>query len=93
MRSWSENLAACSLEEVLQSQIDNREWGKRLRLHSLDLVNSRLAKAISLDEYKASRNRAKHDAQECRRRALLLVDELSHRGLAAAALGLQTKQS
>ena len=50
-----EDLSTCSLEEVITTQAENRAWSKELRLKSNALVNSRLAKAISQDEYTATR--------------------------------------
>jgi hypothetical protein len=71
-----ENLSGCSLEEVMRSETENRAWHKELRRLSAALVNSRLAKSISLDEYVVNRKRANDDAAECRRRGTMLAQEI-----------------
>ena len=66
-----------SLEEALTRQAENMAWSKRLRVQSSALVNSRLAKDISLDDYAASRKQAHEDATECRRRSGMLNGQIN----------------
>jgi len=72
MPVWCEDVATFSLEEVLQRQVENREWSKELRRKSNLLVNSRLANEITLADYQAERKLAHEEAAECRRRAGIL---------------------
>jgi hypothetical protein len=72
MSSWPEDLSSCSLKEVLGWQAENRAWNKEIRLKTNTLVNSRLAKNISQDDYLAHRKLVHEDAEECRRRANIL---------------------
>jgi hypothetical protein len=75
----SENFSAFSLEEICKSQNENRAWHKELRLRATALVNNRLAKLISRDEYAANRKADVEDAAECKRRATILVNEITLR--------------
>jgi len=76
------------LEEVLQSQAENRVWSKELRRKSTALVNSRLAKDISQADYLSNRTLADKDAIECRRRADILHAQLvRHSGSPLRRLG------
>jgi hypothetical protein len=79
MPVWCEDFVASSLEEVLQSQAENRAWSKELRRRTNVLVNSRLANQISLDDYLADRKLAHEDAAECRRRANILDVQIMRR--------------
>jgi hypothetical protein len=79
MASWCEDLSAFSFEEVVRSDADNRAWSKELRIQGHALVNRRLAKDISQDEYAADRARTHEDVAECRRRAALLSREIARR--------------
>jgi hypothetical protein len=72
MSSWPEDFSTCSLKEVLGWQAENRAWNKELRLKTNTLVNSRLARNISQDDYLANRKLVHEDAAECRRRADIL---------------------
>jgi hypothetical protein len=77
MTPWSEDLTGCSLEDVLSSQSNNRAWSKELRLQTAALINKRLAKDISRDEYMASRKLTDEHTAECRRRAAILLNRLA----------------
>ena len=55
MPNWPDDLSGCTLEEIFTSEIDNRAWNKELRLQNTALVNNRLAKKISQDEYAYTR--------------------------------------
>lgn len=57
-------------------QEQNRAWQKDLRLKGSALINSRLAKQISPEEYATHRAIAKTDAEECKRRGSKLADEI-----------------
>jgi hypothetical protein len=67
------------LEEVLLSESENRAWNKALRGQVTALVDSRLTKRISLEAYAQSRQHGNEDAAECKRRGIILVDEISRR--------------
>jgi len=77
---WSEDLSGRTLEEVLLSEAENRAWNKALRGQVTALVDSRLAKQISLEAYAMRRQHGNEDAAECKRRGTMLVDEISNRG-------------
>jgi hypothetical protein len=77
--TWTEDLTKLSVEEVVSLEVQNREWGKGLRLGTAALVNSRLAKKITTEEYAVSRQRNKEEAAEYRRRTFLLMDEIVKR--------------
>lgn len=72
MPAWCEDVATFSLEEVLQRQVENREWSKELRRKNSLLVNSRLANEITQADYLAERKLAHEETAECRRRANIL---------------------
>jgi len=65
------------LERLLGLQVENRAWSKDLRRRNQALVDSRLAKKISLEEYVATRTQNVEDANECRRRGAALVLEIN----------------
>jgi hypothetical protein len=65
-----------SLDEVLRIEAENRAWNKRLRQENTALVDSRLAKHISQEEYTARRQSANEDAAECKRQRSILVNEI-----------------
>lgn len=79
MSPWSEDFSDCSLEDVLRSQAENRAWGKELRQRTNTLVNSRLAKNISQDDYVADRKLVHEDNAEYRRRAAILDSLIERR--------------
>lgn len=79
MSLWPEDFSGFSLEEVLRSQTENRAWSKDLRRRTSDLVNSRLANAISRDDYIEHRKLASEQAAECRRRADILDSQIGRR--------------
>jgi hypothetical protein len=79
MSLWPEDFSTCTLEEILFRLAENRAWSKELRSQSNLLVNSRLAKAITQDDYLANRQRAHEEAAECRRRAVILDTQLAIR--------------
>jgi hypothetical protein len=79
MTPWSEDFSTWSIEEILRSQSENRNWNKQLRLRNTDLVNNRLAKRIEQEEYVLHRKLGHEDAAECKRRANLLTNEIASR--------------
>ena len=79
MPNWPDDLSSCTLEEIFTSEIDNRAWYKELRMQNAALVNNRLAKAISADEYAVTRRKTAEEAAECKRRGAILVREISRR--------------
>ena len=76
---WTGELPQRSLEEVLQTKAENSQWSKSLRKQLTALVDNRLAKRISQDEYELDRQQHNQDTAECKRRHVLLDDELNHR--------------
>jgi hypothetical protein len=76
---FPENISACGLDEIFAIQAENRAWNKELRALASALVNTRLAKNISMEDYTATRQRAAHEAAECKRRAMLLLNEIDRR--------------
>jgi len=76
MPLWREDVATFSLDEVFEQVVENRVWSKELRRRNNSLVNSRLAKEITQDDYMAERKLAHADATECRRRATILDAQL-----------------
>ena len=79
MSIWPEDFSTSTLEEVLFRLAENRAWSKELRSQSSVLVNSRLAKSITQDDYLVNRQRAHEEAAECRRRAVILDNQLAMR--------------
>jgi hypothetical protein len=79
MPSWCEDLSKCTLEEVFELRNENRTLNKSIRLRTAALVNRRLAKHISHEEYVLNRKLAHDDEGECRRRAMMLADEIDRR--------------
>ena len=79
MPNWPDDLSSCTLEEIFNSELDNRAWYKELRLQNTDLVNKRLAKSISQDEYTVTRRETSEAAAECKRRGAILVREITRR--------------
>jgi hypothetical protein len=77
MSFWPEDFSTCTLKDVLGWQAENRAWNKELRLKTNTLVNSRLAKNISQDDYLATRKLVHEDAAECRRRANIIDAQIA----------------
>lgn len=76
---FPENIATRSLDELFAMQAENRAWNKQLRTLTSSLVNTRLAKNISLEDYAATRRQAAQDAEECKRRSMALMNEIDRR--------------
>lgn len=81
---WPDDLSGLSHQAVLNYMAENRAWNKRLREGTAALVNTRLAKTITQEEYASNRKRTNQDAAECFRRASMLVRDMAirERGLA-----------
>ena len=79
MPKWPENVAERSLDELFLLQAENRAWNKQLRTRATALVNTRLAKDISMEDYTASRLNAASETDECKRRAMILLHEIERR--------------
>ena len=75
----SDDLSGNSLEQVLRAETENRAWSKTLRQRAAALLNSRLANAISFEEYTVFRQRANKDAAECKQQGRILDDEIRSR--------------
>jgi len=75
----SQDFSGRSLEDVLRIEAENRAWNKRLRLETTALVDRRLAKQISQEEYTLLRRSASEDAAECKRQRTVLVNEIRFR--------------
>ena len=77
--TWPEDVSDLSLDEIFVLQAENRAWNKQLRTQATALVNTRLAKDISMEDYTASRQNAGTEAAECKRRAMVLLLEIERR--------------
>ncbi len=77
---WPDKIEERSLDEMFRLQASNRAWSKQLRQESQVLVNSRLAKVISMEEYSSGREEAAKQTAECRRRAESLSKLIENRG-------------
>src|SRR5260221_248641 len=73
----TDDLTGRSIIEIMRSDTENRAWNKALRCRVAALVNRRLAKQISLEEYAVSRQHELENAAECRRRGAILIDRKS----------------
>jgi hypothetical protein len=76
---WPDDLSGLSDQAVLNYMAENRAWNKRLREGTTALVNTRLAKTITNEEYASERSRNSKDVAECWRRASMLVRDLAIR--------------
>jgi hypothetical protein len=79
MQESVDDLSMCSLEEICNSELTNRERYKQVRLQNTALVKSRLAKSITAEEYAASRKLTTEAARECQRWGAALVREITRR--------------
>jgi len=76
---WTDDLSEQSRAAILRCDTENRAWNKTLRARAAALVNSRLAREISLEEYAISRQQNNADTAECKRRGAILFTEMSRR--------------
>lgn len=79
MGLWLEDLTVCSTEEIHRAQEENRRWSKSLRTQLAELVNRRLAKQITSEEYSTKRRDVAEEEHECRRRTEKLNREVGIR--------------
>jgi hypothetical protein len=75
MPVWSEDLSQFTVEEVVQSHDENRAWYKDLRSKVNALMDTKLAKQISPEEYSTALKPLKDDLAECERRGRILRKE------------------
>ena len=68
MASWSEDVAQFTSEQVLASRIENRAWHKELRQQSNRLMDSKLAKQMTHEDYAIERKLGNEATAECQRR-------------------------
>ena len=54
--------------DTVTLRTENREWSNEIRRRMAELVNSRMARKISHEEYLLSRQAAKEERAECDRR-------------------------
>jgi len=76
---WPDDFSGLSDRVVLNYMNENRAWNKTLRERTVALVNTRLAKTITKEEYASKRNRGNKDTAECLRRASMLVRDMALR--------------
>ena len=62
-----------SLTDLLKADGENRARNKDVRARTADLLNRRLARAITMDQYVETRKNLNEEAAECKRRASLLA--------------------
>ena len=67
-----EELSKLSEADVVRLRIETRAWSREIRRCMAELVDRRMAKQISHEEYTASRATALSQRAECDRRAALL---------------------
>jgi hypothetical protein len=61
-----------TVHEIARLQAENRKWGQDLRRAAAELVNQRLAKEITLEDYLARRQKGRDAEEQCRQRAEIL---------------------
>ena len=79
MKISSEVLSGLSNAEVVILQDENRAWKKDLRQRVADLVNSRMARKISYEEYTATRQATRDEAADCEEQSSALRLERARR--------------
>lgn len=79
MGSFPKDLSTLSLEDLLSAQAVNRAAIKEIRLQKGALVDTRLAKQISAEEYADRRKVATEQEDIYGRHARNLIDELALR--------------
>ena len=76
MTSWSEDVSQFTLEQVLALRMENRAWYKELRQQTDTLMDSKLAKQITHEDYAIQRKLGNEAAAECQRRGAILAREV-----------------
>jgi hypothetical protein len=79
MATWADDFSALSIEEIFTSETGNRFWRQELRLRTVALVNSGVARHIGADEYAIHRKTGNDDAAECERRKMIPLKEIRSR--------------
>ena len=79
MKLSSEVLSGLSNAEVVVLQDENRAWKKDLRQRMADLVNSRMARKISYEEYTATRKATQNEVADCEEQSSALRLERARR--------------
>ena len=69
----TDDLLQYSLDDLLKSDGENRARNKDVRARTAELLNRRLARDITMDEYTVTRKNLNDEAAECKRRASLLA--------------------
>lgn len=81
MTIFTDELSTMSDADVLNLQIQTRNWGRDLRDTMAELVDRRMTSQISYEEYSASRQAAKDQRAECEERIAALSAEIRRRGI------------
>ncbi|MBI4890034.1 MAG: hypothetical protein HY821_05360 [Acidobacteria bacterium] len=81
MATSTDDLSTLSDADVLSLQIQSRNWRRDLRHTLAELVDRRMAKQISYEEYTAGRQAAKEQREECEERVAALNAEVRRRDL------------
>jgi hypothetical protein len=76
MPEWSENFSSRTLQKVLRTKKENRAWSKELRFGMNVVLDKKLAKEISPEEYATNRRRFHDEMAECQRRSTILAQEI-----------------
>lgn len=83
MPDWPEDLSSWSLDELQRHRTECRAAAAQLRHELASLINSRLAKQISMEDYVAHRKQSADSASECKRRSVALENEIASRRLSS----------
>ena len=76
---WSEDFSEKTFGEIVSLHSENVAWYKELRLGMDTIVNSRLARNLTQEEYASKRSRFNEDVAEYERRRTIINRELTHR--------------
>ena len=69
----SEEVTTNTLKTIHRSFDENRAWSKELRFRTTALIDRRLAKCITHEEYTSGRRLVDGDLAECRREFAILT--------------------
>ena len=79
MSSWPDDLRTFSLKQLVALRDENKVWNQELRYTIAALVNRKLSKQISSQEYAVQRGQVNEQLAECQRRGAVLVEEILYR--------------
>lgn len=79
MPEWPEDLSSWSLDELQRCRTEYRAMAAQLRQEAAALINRRLAKQISMEDYVSGRKLEAESASECKRRSVALENEIATR--------------